>query len=108
MIYLDYCATTPVDKRVLESFNKACLDYVGNPNSMHQLGVNNKKLIEQSTKQIADLLKVKENEIIYTSGSSESNNLAIKGIAYKYQTRGIMRMVLPQRDSTECKIIVLF
>ena len=88
MIYLDYCATTPVDKRVLESFNKACLDYVGNPNSMHQLGVNNKKLIEQSTKQIADLLKVKENEIIYTSGSSESNNLAIKGIAYKYQNRG--------------------
>lgn len=88
MIYLDYCATTPVDKRVLDSFNKACLDYVGNPNSMHQLGVNSKKLIEQSTKQIADLLKVKENEIIYTSGSSESNNLAIKGIAYRYQNRG--------------------
>ena len=88
MIYLDYSATTPVDKRVLESFNKASLEFVGNANSLHKLGVRTKQLEESATKQIADIIGVKENEIIYTSGSSESNNLAIKGIAFKYQNRG--------------------
>lgn len=88
MIYLDYSATTPVDEEVLESFNKTCLKYPGNPNSLHKLGVEAKKLENSATKQIADILGVKENEIIYTSGSSESNNTAIKGIAFKYQNRG--------------------
>ena len=88
MIYLDYSATTPVNKEVLDSFNKACLDYIGNPNSFHSLGVKSNDLINSATKQIANLLKVKESEIIYTSGATESNNLAIKGIALKYQNRG--------------------
>lgn len=88
MIYLDYSATTPVNKEVLESFNKANLDFVGNANSLHNLGINIDKLIMSATKQIADILKVKSNEIIYTSGSSESNNLAIKGICLKYKNRG--------------------
>lgn len=88
MIYLDYSATTPVNEEVLDSFNKTCKNFIGNPNSLHKLGIESKKLMEQATKQIADLLNVKSNEIIYTSGSSESNNLAIKGIAMKYGTRG--------------------
>ncbi len=88
MIYLDYSATTPVDKDVLDTFNKASLEFIGNPNSLHKLGVKSKELIDSATKQIADILKVKTSEIIYTSGSSESNNLAIKGIALKYQNRG--------------------
>lgn len=88
MIYLDYSATTPVDEEVLSSFNKTCLRYPGNTNSLHKLGVEAKKLENSATKQIADILNVKENEIIYTSGSSESNNTAIKGIAFKYQNRG--------------------
>lgn len=88
MIYLDYSATTPVNKEVLDSFNKVSLDFVGNSNSLHSLGVNASKLINNATKQIADILKIKENEIIYTSGSSESNNLAIKGVCLKYQNRG--------------------
>lgn len=88
MIYLDYSATTPVNKDVLDSFNKACLNYPGNPNSLHKLGVDAKKLIDDATKQIANLLNVKEKEIIYTSGSSEANNTAIKGVALKYQNRG--------------------
>ncbi len=88
MVYLDYSATTPVNKEVLESYSKCCLNYIGNPNSMHKLGVEAKKLIDASTKQISELLKVKEEEIIYTSGSSESNNTVIKGIAHKYQNRG--------------------
>lgn len=88
MIYLDYSATTPVNKEVLSSFSKAAIEYPGNPNSLHKLGLESNKLIEASTKQIAKILGVKENEIIYTSGSSESNNLAIKGIADKYKNRG--------------------
>lgn len=88
MIYLDYSASTPINKEVLDSFNKACLDFPGNSNSLHTLGVKANELIEMATKQIADILKVKSSEIIYTSGSSESNNLAIKGICNKYKNRG--------------------
>ena len=88
MIYLDYSATTPVNKDVLESFNKANLDFIGNSNSLHNLGFKINKLINSATKQIADILNIKETEIIYTSSSSESNNLAIKGICLKYQNRG--------------------
>ena len=88
MIYLDYSATTPVDKRVLDTFNKVCLDYPGNSNSLHTLGVKSKELENFATEEIAKMLKVKPNEIIYTSGASESNNLAIKGICNKYKNRG--------------------
>lgn len=88
MIYLDYSATTPVEKEVLKSFNTVVETYIGNPNSLHKLGVEAKKLMDASTKQIADLLNIKPSEIIYTSGASEANNTAIKGIALKYQNRG--------------------
>ena len=88
MIYLDYSATTPVNKQVLDTFNKVCLDYVGNSNSLHALGVKSKELEDYATKKIAKLLKIDEKEIIYTSGASESNNLAIKGVCLRYQNRG--------------------
>lgn len=88
MIYFDNSATTFVDKRVLDVFNKVCIDYPGNSNSIHSLGVKSKELEDYSTKKIAQLLNVNVNDIIYTSGASESNNLAIKGICLKYQNRG--------------------
>lgn len=88
MIYLDYSATTPVDFEVIDTYSRVCKEFIGNPNSLHKLGVNAKKLIDASTKQISDLLGVKASEIIYTSGASEANNTAIKGIALKYQNRG--------------------
>ena len=88
MIYLDYSATTPVNKEVLDTFNKVCLEFPGNPNSLHNLGVESKTLIDEATNQIAKLLNIKANEIIYTSGATESNNTAIKGIAEKYKNRG--------------------
>lgn len=88
MTYLDYSATTPTDERVLETFVSVSNKYIGNPNSLHKLGVEAKGIIDAATKQIADLLGIKESEIIYTSGASESNNTAIKGIALKYQNRG--------------------
>lgn len=88
MIYLDYSATTPVNKEVLDTFTKVSLDFPGNPNSLHKLGVEAKKLIDSATEQIKELLNLKDKEIIYTSGSSESNNLAIKGLCLKHQGTG--------------------
>lgn len=88
MIYLDYSATTPVDKRVLETFNKVCLEYPGNSNSIHSLGIKSKELEDYATEKIAKMLKVKPSEIIYTSCASEANNMAIKGVCLKYQNRG--------------------
>lgn len=88
MIYLDYSATTPVNDEVIESYSKACKEYVGNPNSLHRLGLESKKIIDAATAQIASILNVKTSEIIYTSGASEANNTAIKGVAFKYKNRG--------------------
>ena len=88
MIYLDYSATTPVNEEALHSYIEATKKMVGNPNSLHKLGIEAKSLIDAATRQIANILKVKPNEIIYTSGASESNNTAIKGICLKYQNRG--------------------
>lgn len=88
MIYLDYSATTPVNEEVLDTYIKVIKEKIGNANSLHKLGVDAKKLIDASTAQIASILKVKSTEIIYTSGASEANNTAIKGICFKYQTRG--------------------
>lgn len=88
MVYLDYSATTPVDKRVLESFDSVSLEYIGNPNSLHKEGVKSRKLMEAAVDQVANLLNVKSDEIIFTSGASESNNLAIFGVINKYKSRG--------------------
>jgi cysteine desulfurase len=88
MIYLDYSATTKMRKEVLETFIKVNEEYFANPNSLHKIGVEAKRLIDASTKQIADILKVKPEEIIYTSCASESNNLAIKGVALRNIKKG--------------------
>ena len=88
MVYLDYSATTPVREEVLDTYTRACREFVGNPNSLHSLGVKAKELIDASSEQIATILGVKPNEIIYTSGASEANNTAIKGVCFKYQNRG--------------------
>ena len=87
MVYLDYSATTPVNDEVIESYSNAC-KYIGNPNSLHRLGLEAKKVIDAATSQIASILNVKPSEIIYTSGASEANNTAIKGVAFKYKNRG--------------------
>ena len=88
MTYLDYSATTPVDKRVLESFDRTSLEYIGNPNSLHSEGIKSKGLMDAAVNQIATLLNVKDEEVIFTSGATESNNLAIMGVINKYTNRG--------------------
>ena len=72
MIYLDYSATTPVNLDVLDSLVKVTNTYIGNPNSMHSLGVKSRALLRSATRQIAEVLNIKEQEIIYTSGATES------------------------------------
>ena len=99
MLYLDYSATTPVNKEVLDSFNKACLEYVGNANSLHKLGNDSANLIDEATKQIQSILKT-DKEVIYTSGSSESNNTVIKGICSKYKNRGKHIITSPLEHSS--------
>lgn len=88
MVYLDYSATTKTSSEVLDTFIKCSSEYIGNPNSLHKLGVESKKLIDKATLQIMDLLKLKDSEIIYTSGSTESNNLVLKGVCNMYKNRG--------------------
>ncbi len=87
-IYLDYNATTPIDKEVAQAMQPYLADYFGNPSSSHSFGIETKKAVEEARKQVANLINCKPNEIIFTSGGSESNNYAIKGIAYAYENRG--------------------
>jgi len=88
LIYLDYSATTPVDIDVFDTLSKVTKNYIGNPNSMHSLGQKSMELLESATKQIADIFGVSSNEIIYTGGSTESNNMAIIGAALANHKKG--------------------
>lgn len=88
MIYLDYSATTPVNEEVLDTFCQVTKRFIGNPNSLHKLGMEAKDLIVAATKQIEDILDISNSDIIYTSGASEANNTAIKGVCFRYKNRG--------------------
>ena len=88
MIYLDYVATTPLRPEVLSTYNNLLEKYFFNADSMYDKGIEVNRLMEHSRKLISEMLKVKEDELIFTSCGSESNNLAIKGVAFQYQNRG--------------------
>ena len=88
MIYLDYSATTPVSYEVLDTISKVTKEFVGNANSIHALGQKSAKLLESATKQIADIFGVNASEIIYTSGATEANNMAIIGVAMAHHRKG--------------------
>jgi cysteine desulfurase len=88
MIYLDYAASCPVDKEILDTYYEANLKYYANPNSFHKLGLQAKDKIDQASMNILKNLNLEDYEIIYTSGASESNNLVVKGIAERYKNRG--------------------
>lgn len=88
MIYLDYAANTPVDDRVLDSYISVTREYFANANSKHKLGSYLKKMIDDTSNNIAKYFSCLGESIIYTSGSSEANNLVIKGICNYYKNRG--------------------
>ena len=87
-IYLDYNATTPVDREVAEAVRPYLEEYFGNPSSSHWYGIQAKKAIEKARKQVATLLNCQPDEVIFTSGGTESNNYAIKGSAFANRHKG--------------------
>lgn len=88
MIYLDYAATTPLNDEVLVTYEQILKNYFANSDSLHQLGRESQKLLEQSRANIAQLFHVKNDEIIFCGSASEANNMAIKGCCFAYQNRG--------------------
>ncbi|MCT4638530.1 MAG: selenide, water dikinase SelD [Bacteroidales bacterium] len=87
-IYLDYNATTPMSEEVVNAMKPYLDVYFGNPSSSHTYGNKTKQAVEEARKQVADLLNCNPDEITFTSGGSESNNYAIKGVAYNLKSRG--------------------
>ena len=88
IIYLDNAATSKVDQEVLDSYNQITTKYFANPSSIHHLGQEANRLLEKSREQILKLLSLSHHEVIFTSGATEANNLAIKGYAYANRGRG--------------------
>lgn len=84
MIYLDYSATTKVDKKVLDKFCEVENIFFANPNSNHLLGRNSKKEIDDAVDAICANFRINKNEIIFTSGASESNNTVLKGVSVSH------------------------
>ncbi len=81
IIYLDHAATTPIRKEVIETLNEVYEEYYGNPSSLHRLGQEAGMKLNEGRQTIANIFKCLPEEIIFTSGGTESDNLAIKGIA---------------------------
>lgn len=88
MIYLDYAANTPVDDEVLKAFVDTTKEFIANPNSSHDLGELAKEQIDMASSKVAGYFNCEKDNIIYTSGSSESNNLVIKGVALRNKDIG--------------------
>lgn len=87
-IYLDYAATTPCDPEVIKAMEPYFFEKFGNPSSIHTFGQEAKKAIEDARQTVADSLGAKPEEIIFTSGGTESNNAAIEGVAHALEGKG--------------------
>jgi cysteine desulfurase len=87
-IYLDYNASTPIDPRVAEAMQPYLTEHFGNPSCGHVYGTTTNKAVAKARKQIADMLHCTTNELVFTSGGTESNNYAIKGIAHACRDKG--------------------
>jgi len=88
MLYLDYAATTPPYDEVIDTVAEVMKSHYGNPSSLHALGVDAERLLHKAKEVIAGVLKAKPADIVFTSGGTESNNLAIKGAVHRYRGRG--------------------
>ena len=88
IIYLDNASTSKVNKEVLESFNQISLNHFANASSIHQLGQESNRLLDKSREQILNLFNLKHHDVVFTSGATEANNLAIKGYAFANRSRG--------------------
>lgn len=93
-IYLDHASATPVDATILETVLVIQKNNFANPGSIHRLGINSKKLIEEARKKIADALQARAEEIFFTSSGTESNNLALCGILQSFSSLSFKPQVL--------------
>ena len=84
---MDYGATTPVDKEVIDTMIPYFDKFYGNASSIHSFGRDSSDAVEKSREQVANILGANEDEIIFTSGGTESDNLAVKGVAYKHKDK---------------------
>ncbi|MCE7790838.1 cysteine desulfurase [Salipaludibacillus sp. CUR1] len=87
-IYLDFNASTPIAPEVGEAMEPLVKDYYGNPSAAHWAGSPVKDILQQARNQVAQLIGSSANEVIFTSGGSEANNLALKGYFFKHRHRG--------------------
>jgi cysteine desulfurase len=87
MIYLDHAATTPVREEVVKEMEPYFVKYFGNPSTYYKIGREAKKAMEKARQQVADLIGATTDEIIFTNGGTESDNTAIKGIAFKNKNK---------------------
>ncbi len=87
-IYLDYAATTPIEPRVLDAMMPFLTEKFGNPNSIHTYGREARRVVDEAREKISQLLKCQPSEILFTSGGTESDNLAIRGVAEAYCHKG--------------------
>ncbi|MCX5873756.1 MAG: IscS subfamily cysteine desulfurase [Deltaproteobacteria bacterium] len=87
-IYLDYNATTPHDSEVIKAMTPFLTNHFGNPSSSHWYGMQTKRAVEKAREQVTSLLKCHTDEIVFTSGGTESNNYAIKGVAFSHRDKG--------------------
>lgn len=87
-IYLDNNATTQTDEEVLKAMLPYFVENYGNPSSIYKIGRENRKAVEEARKKVATALNCEPDEIYFTSGGSEADNTAIRGIAYQYQKKG--------------------
>ena len=92
MIYLDYNATAPLHKNVIKKIQNLKFEEFGNPSSVHKIGRNSKKILEEVRRNILSALKAKNYDLIFTSGATESNNLAIKGFIKKNNIKTIFSL----------------
>ena len=87
-IYFDNNATTQTDEEVLKAMLPYFVENYGNPSSIYKIGRENRKAVEEARKKVATALNCEPDEIYFTSGGSEADNTAIRGIAYQYQKKG--------------------
>lgn len=88
LIYIDNNATTPVDKRVFDAMLPFLMDNFANASSTHHFGISANETVKKARVQVADLIGAEESEIVFTSGSTESINIALKGVAINYSAKG--------------------
>src|SRR3989344_2373795 len=87
-IYLDYAATTPVEPKVVEAMRPYHSEKFGNPSSIHSYGQETRAAIEQAREKVARLIGAKPDEIVFTSGGTEADNMALEGVAFANETMG--------------------